>query len=103
MKSALSIRVQHMMKEARTRLALSQSSVAKCLGISKRQYSKLENGIVMISLSHWITFCRLLELDYNCIFFNGSLDHSPTSYLQNSDKGLAPGDPNRSNLLRPVG
>ena len=82
MKSALSIRLQHIMKEARARLSLSQSFVALHMGISRREYSKLESGKAMIGLSHWITFCKLFELDYNCIFYGG-LDHPPTSYIQN--------------------
>ena len=84
MKSVLSIQLQHIIKEARARLSLSQSFVALRLGISKRQYSEIENGKAMIGLSHWLTFCKLFELDYNCIFYGRlDMDHSPTSYMQN--------------------
>ena len=59
-----------LMRIMRLRQEFSQTFVAQGLGISQGQYSKLENGKTTISLSTWVTFCRLLHLDYNSIFYD---------------------------------
>jgi transcriptional regulator with XRE-family HTH domain len=76
--------IQAKIRNARTQKGYSQEYMADGLGISQKQYSRLENGESGITLDYLEKICEKLEIDPQNLF-----THEVKQENQNQSGGLA--------------
>ncbi len=52
-------------KEARLKKRMTQTEIARLIGVSQPYYNLIENGMRNVDLSLAMNLCRVLELDLN--------------------------------------
>ena len=55
-------------KKARKQNKLTQTAIAKLLGMTQQQYSRFETGIFELNYKQILEICRILEISPNDVF-----------------------------------
>ena len=54
--------LKEIMIKSRKEKGLKQDKVAKTIGMSQSNYSKVERGLLVPSAIQWVLFCNLVEI-----------------------------------------
>jgi transcriptional regulator with XRE-family HTH domain/KaiC/GvpD/RAD55 family RecA-like ATPase len=102
-----SVNLGSRIKELRTKNGLSQTDLAKCIGVTPSTISQVESNQIFPSLPALIKMAEILSVELGSFFISSEYDNKKVVFLESKAVPCSlpniPGDSVLSKLLTPVG